>query len=519
MKSRLGKISAFVIAIIMVITAFPVYAGSADYEVIRLNVKNGSDISDEFTYAAREARYLEKGKTLKIVIPKGNYKASSQLKLWSNTYVSMNGVVITHSNSAYNMVRFGNLSDLNSSPVKGYNGFENITIEGGTLDGGGFQKAIMQIGHAKNITIRGVTFRNVKNAHMIEAGGCSNLKVENCTFKNFRGKWGTSTNYEALQFEVVTETGGHFSGYPSNKDETPCRNITVKGCTFKNLQRGIGTHTGIVNSYFDNMVFEGNTFENISGFAIIATNYINSKIVKNKIKNCGSGIMYRTVELAHSNFYPSKRKSNKHAKYVKMKSKISNNKIEVTTGYKTKYKNVAYGIQLNGEKLKKKSGTVPKGDFRCAGVTVSNNTVTLRCTGYGIWLIGSLKNTVKGNTVNCKITKKGKGGNGDGIRLQKSPNNTVVSNKIINTTKRKAAPNLCGIVFCENSYSCKAVSNVIKKVNKNGIALYGSKGAVITGNKIISSKNYGVFSDSGKKAVKKYAKNKVTGSASRARNW
>ena len=430
---------------------------------ITLDVKNGEDIAATFTRTARIAKDNPDGRIYRITIPKGTYTSSTQLKLWSNTYVIMNGVTIKHTDTESVMLRFGNKSDLDSNPVTGYNGFQNIQIEGGTFDGNGIDQALIKIGHCKNISFKNVTFKNVKNSHMLEAGACYGLTVDNCSFSGFSGDWGATQNYEAVQFDVTDPKGEHFDGYKSNNDETTCNNITVKNCTFKNLQKGMGVHTGIVNRYCNNVYFENNTFENITGYAIIGTNFTNSRINSNTIKNCGSGIIFNTMVAGYKNFYASKKYSNSHSTYTGANVQIMNNVMTITTGYKVVYNNISYGIRLYGEKVNKATGNTPAGDFRCSGVTVKNNIVNLNATGYGIWLYGAVKNNVSYNTVNVNMAKKGKGGNGDGIRLQVSPSNTVSYNTINNSTTSGYDKEMSGITLCETSTSNNVCFNKINK--------------------------------------------------------
>ncbi len=492
------KTLAIILSVLFIFAAMP-FTAYADEEIINLAVSDGEDISEAFNTATRQAKDDTSGKIYKITIPAGNYTASSQLKLWSNTWLYMNGVTIERT-SGYNMLRFGNVSDLNGNPATGYNGFSNIHIEGGTFDGGGFANAIMQIGHSKDIEIKGVTYKNVGNSHMIEMGGCSDVTVEDCTFRDFKGTWSSKTNYEALQLEIVTTRGSHFAGYPNNNDETPCKNITVKGCTFKNLQRGVGSHTGIVNSYFTNIVIEGNVFENITGFAVIATNYLNSTIHNNTIKNCGSGSVYNSFLKASKNFYPSQIKSNSHTAYTNMNTRIHNNTIEVIPGYKADYENVAYGIQLSGKNLTSASDGIPAGDYRCSGISIKDNEITLKSTGYGIWLLGCAENVVNNNTVTCDITKKGAGGTGDPIRLEESIKNTVSNNTFENITSSGSLDSgLTGISVLSSSNANTISDNDITGAKKDGIKVDGSSSNKILSNTIVSPKRDGIRLGTSKK--------------------
>ena len=462
---------------------------------ITLDVKNGDDIADTFTRTARVAKDDNSGRIYKITIPKGSYTSSSQLKLWSNTYLYMNGVTIKHTTSDSVMLRFGNKSDLDAKPVTGYNGFQNIHIIGGTFDGGGLDQALIKIGHSKNISFKNVNFKNVKDSHMLEAGACGNLTIENCTFTGFSGNWGATQNYEAVQFDVTDPKGDHFDGYKSNNDETACNNITVKGCTFKNLQKGMGVHTGVANLYCNNMIFENNTFENITGYAIIGTNFTNSKINGNTIKNCGAGIIFNTMVAGYKNFYTSKKHSNSHPSYTSANIQIMNNTITVTTGYKVIYNNIGYGIRLYGENVPKATGNTPKGDFRCAGVRVQNNTINLNATGYGIWLYGAAANVINNNRINVNLVKKGKGGNGDGIRLQQSAKNTISNNVITNSTTSGYDKEMSGITLCESSVSNNSSNNKITNAKKDGFHIDSAKSNVLTSNTITGAGRDAIHSD------------------------
>ncbi|MCR5208543.1 MAG: right-handed parallel beta-helix repeat-containing protein, partial [Eubacterium sp.] len=305
-------------------------------------------------------------------------------------------------------------------------------------------------------------------------------------------------------------------------------------------------------SYFVNMKFMNNTFKNISGYAVIATNYKNSVISGNTMVNCGSGILFRTMDGSHKNFYePKKTKYKIQKKYVKLKSKIVDNTITVTKPYKKGFQNVAYGIQLYGEKVSKKLSSqerkanknnivMPQGDFRISGVSVKNNTVNLNVCGYAVWLYGAVKNNVTGNTLTADIKSKGAGGNGDLIRLVTSSSNSLKNNKIKNITSTGYAPELRGICLTDSSNSNTVTGNTVTGAKKDGIKIEYSKSATIssntvtksgrdgifvmetsgvylTDNTVKSSKAYGLHAQ--KYQLKKESGNKVSGSGIRDRSW
>lgn len=545
-RRKISKALAVLLSLIMALSSFAAYAES-DTEIINLDVKSGDDIAEKFNKAADKARYSDGSKMYKIIVPKGKYSVSTQIRLYSNTTVDFTGSVIEHTTNDYFMLRLGRKgADWdNYNGGKGrpeYSGFSNIHIIGGTFDGCGKQAELMRFGHSKNISITGAHFRNVKNTHFVEIGACSGVEVTNCTFSDFAGDYNYSRNSEALQFDALADS--HFSGYNPNQDETPCENVRVENCVFKNLQRGLGTHSGVVNTYFDNMVYKNNYFENITGYAIAATNYRNSTISGNTVKNSGSGIIFRTTDISHTNVYASKYRNSYSSKYTKLNSKICWNTVYVTSGYKVKYRNNAYGIQVLGEKLSKKVGNMPAGDYRCAGVTVNNNNITMYCTGFGIYVKGAMENSIFNNYISLMMAQKGTYSTGVGIRLKASGYNYVGTNTVNNITKRGYDKGLCGIILYYGSGSNTIYKNKILRAkldgihidtssNKNkisynsigksgrcGIAIFKCKKIYMLGNYIANSGKFGIYSSTNKKkSVGSDKGNKVLKSGKLNRSW
>ncbi|MBR1417300.1 MAG: right-handed parallel beta-helix repeat-containing protein [Bacilli bacterium] len=482
--------------LIFLLLLFPLNV-CAKAKVITLDVEDGADISLAWNNATSLVKNDESGFDYKIVIPDGNYTSSSQLYIWSNTHIFMEGVKITHKDDSSSMIRFATLDEVNeANDNKGYSkysGFDNITIEGGILDGGNLKQEILKVGHASNITLKNVTFTNVKENHHVEFGAVDNLLVTGCTFSNYQGNYSLTTNNEALQIDALVDD--HFSTYNPNDDETPSKNVTIDNCTFKNLQRGVGTHTGIINSYFDNIKITNNTFTNITGYAIIATNYKNSIIENNNIYNAGAGILFRTMEQAHENFYSSKVNNNIHNTYEDMNSIIRNNKIMINKGYKVKYKNVGYAIELYGEELTSDIGTTSKGDFRVSGVTIKDNDITLKNVSYGIWLQGAIKNTIDNNNIVLKFTSATTTSTGDGIKLINSTNNNILNNNIENNTISSnyyLAKDMNGIALNQSSSNNTVNKNRVTYAIKDGIHIDESNSNNIKKNTIISAQRHGI---------------------------
>ncbi len=474
----------FLAAIILTQFCCPVKASAKTN--FTLKVESGSDITAELQTAFNLARDNPKGKYV-IAIPSGNYTIGRTVYIYSNTTLRMKDVTLTRGTMEdFTMLRVGITGDIDQA--SGYAGFKNITLEGGTWDGNKTDGGIMRAAHGQNLTLKNVTFKDVKDSHHIEMAACRKVTVTGCTFSGFYGVKGSHQNIEALQFDVM-HTEGHFANY-GKFDDTPCRDLTVTGCTFQNLQRGLGTHSGVAGSYFTNVNFSNNAFSNIEGYAIVMTNYRSAKVSKNKIINCGCGIAFRSMIQNYNNYYPP---LNGKVKIVKnSKTQITGNAISLKY---SSYQNVAFGISIYGEYLTGVSGTnkVPAGDYRAYGLTVKSNTISLPCLGYGIWLQGTGSSQVSGNIINCNILNRANGGGlGDGIRMQDSPGNKILSNRITNK-KTTVANQMCGIILSDNCPKTLVQGNTVSGAAKYGIGVKErSEGTLIKSNKVLNSGIYGI---------------------------
>ena len=462
---------------------------SAKTSTKTLKVKNGSNITKQLQSALDSARKVKGSTIRKIVIPRGTYKISSTLKVYSNTHLYMKGATLKRAGTVETMLRLGSPNASHS----GYSGFKNITFEGGTWDGNNRFGCAMRLGHAQNIKLLGVTIRKIKNSHHAEIAACKNVTFDKCRFTDFAGDRKSSENHEALQIDIMQKH--HFSSY-GKFDETPCSNVTVKNCTFSKLQRGMGTHSAIIGSCHNKIRIINNTFSDITGYAIIGMNYKNSSISNNTITNCGTGISFRTMNKAMRAFYvPAK--GGKTKALPKLNTEIRGNRISVRwKGYPAQ----AMGISLYGAKLSKGSNNIPAGDYILRGLTVADNKITFTCKGIGLCLEGADQNTVRSNTIVGNITSKGANrGSGDGLRLTESHKNTVENNKITNKITTGYGKDANGISILNGSTRNTLKGNVITGSSKDGIIARKSSNLTVQSNVISSSHRSGIsildFSD------------------------
>lgn len=508
------RFALFTIGMILV----PTVKVNAATQTIDISITRTEDAGKEIQDCLDKAKEDGSGNTQYVFnFPKGEYDLfDTVLKVYSNSTLNMEGCTLRRTgtgNKWKSMLRIGNATgdqktgDPSVPGSYGYDGYHDITINGGTFDGNGEKAAtenvncpsMLRFGHGNNLTFNNVTFKNVNDNHHMEFAACKGITIKNCVFEGFvpkKGKEGAKAvnyaNNEAVQFDIMhNET--HFTQYPFY-DDTPCKDIVVDGCTFTNLQRGLGTHSAVAGSYFTNISFTNNTFTNISGYAITATNFKNSVITGNTISDCGAGIIFRSMVQSHDTFYSTLAGS--FTIDSDAASVIENNTIQVSD---KKYSNATpYGILLYSENVKSDipidggADKVPAGDYILKNVKVSNNTVTMNNSGYGIWLQYTEGCEVSNNSVLMDINAGCSGkGNSDCIRLVKSKNITINKNSFVNKKNNKKTKKACGIVLTTNS-SATITGNTIKNSPKDGIFVVTKCNATVKNNKIVKTGRYGL---------------------------
>lgn len=448
-----------------------------------VSVKNGKDITKKLQSALDLAKNNKKN-TYKITVKPGKYKINGTLKIYSNTTLNMKGVTFKRAKNNTVMLRFGG-----NKNYKKYNQAKNITLNGGTWDGNGKTGDLMRFGHGQNLTIKNVTYTNVKEAHHMEFAACKNVRITGCTFKKYKGDR-ISNHVEALQIDIMRKE--HFDYYPSY-DETPCVNVTIEKCTFDGLQGAVGTHSAVLGSYHENIRIINNKFKDIAGYAIIGMNYLDSRINNNTIENCGLGIVYRTLSTSRSSVYKPRTK-----KQISLKKNINleiigNTITVVNTGYEER----SSAIRLYGQNVKKDEKKIPMGDYRIAGLKVQNNVITQICKGVPVVLDGVENSSVQNNKISCDFVKDGASmGNdtGSAILLQNSTGNTISDNTIVNN-KYAEFGEIWGIKVQKNTDDNILSGNVINDVGRDGIGLYESSNVTISANKINGSVRRGISMD------------------------
>ncbi len=432
-----------------------------------------------------------------ISLPKGVYYANSSLNVYSNTKIDFNGSTVYRGRGVDGaIVRFGRKSE---ADYAAYDGFKNIVITNAILDaqenGTG---SYIRFAHAEDVQITNITFTNSKNVHhLLTFAACNNITVDNCVFSNMNVADINKYNCEAIQIDVIKEE--YFSDY-GKYDATPTKNVSVTNCTFKNLQRGLGSHTGVAGHYFENMTFENNYFENITGYAIRATAYRHSKINNNVIKNCGSGILFGNVTAENLGNFCAAFNSGDQV-ITKTYSEIKNNTIDLVD---TSYQNVQFGINILGKKVTSATdqyGGNLSGDFRVSALDIENNVITSSIKNnncYGIWVSGALGSSSNSSSdfkvLNNSYTTSGSSTTSKlihGLKILNSSNVYASNNSFVDKKASKGILN-SGIVV-DGSTGILLDNNTITNTTNYGIRLANTTNNVVSKSKITNTKNYGIY--------------------------
>ena len=150
-----------------------------------------------------------------------------------------------------------------------------------------YKNLAIEFAHSNNITVEGITFTNMYDAHFIELNSSNNIRIVDCAFS---GHSETKTGHkdavkEGINIDNPDIKVGGFTLPWSSFDKTPCKNITIENCEFNNLERALGTHNYSAGVYHENIQILNNKMTNMDMSAIIITNWQNSIIKGNVITN------------------------------------------------------------------------------------------------------------------------------------------------------------------------------------------------------------------------------------------
>lgn len=456
-----------------------------------LQLEEGEDFITELNillYKAKDRATDEK--PYKVIIPPGNYEIKGTISMYSNIHLYAVGAVMKKTSTKKQiLMRLGN-SEISAG---GYDGYRNITIEGGTWDcnyescakkeePGGF--VCFRLGHATNITVKDATFLNNLKSHFLEFGGVKHALVTGCTFE---GYW---TPYERTSQECIQIDACMDSIFPRYQpfDGTVCTDIVIENNTFQNVFAGAGSHSMMFDKPYTNIVIRNNRFINVKRRAVWLLNCKDSSVTGNVMKNVGGGVYIASMRSTHVHLLEGQQptiKQNQQAQNVV----VSGNTITLSSTTAIAGKAwTCYGIWIGGQRVKSASCAIPLGDYIIRGVTADKNII--KGPGNGIRLERTMSCKVTNNKLS--LTKPANAKN-FGIYAGGSRNNQITGNTVQNTA------NIGIYIYTNSGYTHKStgnklVSNQVKKSLSDGIRLgSGSNNTVLQKNRVSENKLNGIY--------------------------
>ncbi|WP_253916870.1 right-handed parallel beta-helix repeat-containing protein [Streptomyces sp. MNP-20] len=238
-----------------------------------------------------------------VTVPAGTYLlATLPLRIRRNTSLTMLPGAVLRRGAAETLILNG---DANQN-FGGYEGHGNIVIEGGVIDMRGTASGLtasamcISIGHARNVVIQNVEIRDVSGYHAVELNSTEHGVVRNCRFVGYVDP-GQRDFSEAVQIDLAKMTGvfGGFGPY----DHTASQDIEISGCYVgpsgttgtTAWPRGIGSHSATIDRWHRRIRIVGNSFRDLSQYAVSAYNWEDLTVSANVFQGCGSGVRLRSV--------------------------------------------------------------------------------------------------------------------------------------------------------------------------------------------------------------------------------
>ena len=471
-----------------------------------LNVQDGEDLTEKLNTLLAEARdKATDEKQCKVIIPPGSYTLTGTLHMYSNIYLYAEGATITKTSPRKEiLLRLGD----SQTSVGGYDGYRNITIEGGTWDAnyesvedkegpGGFVG--FRIGHATNVTVKNVTFLNNLKSHFLELAGVKNAEVTGCTFKGYWKDF-EGGGQECIQIDACMPR--IFPGYLPY-DGSVCENIVIKNNTFEDVFAGIGSHSMMFDRPYKNITICDNQFTNLKKRAVWCLNYQDTTVIGNIMNDVGGGVYVRSVYTRNTHTASGQEVSSEGNQYSE-NILIADNRITVKDPTVIDGKQWdGYGIWISGEVSLGSAGEiipsedddpentanpatngVPAGRYIVRGVTARNNTISGNCDGIKITLAEDC--TCRGNIIRLSENHTY---NNMGIGVTKGSNIRLSYNNI-------SGGNGYGIYAAGTEAAkktCLIYGNTVSGFEKDGILAEGlASGSRIERNKVSTSARNGI---------------------------
>lgn len=505
-------ITALALVLVLCMAQGALWAAAAEPTIIDVTSygANGADKADD---ADAFQNAFDRAKTedgIEVHIPAGTYYLSKRLSVYSNTRIIatgatmiLNGSVVNESGSILvgrHLDDYGVMCQNNSSCKHGgYTQAHDIYIDGGIWDrndiNGKANSSVISVHHGKNITLKNLTVKN-GTSHLINLSGDDGVVVDNVTFTDSRECtnydlpefWATYTPGDKVRYRSVevlhldfVNSADEPGKYPA--DDTPTKNVKVTNCTFQNVFAGIGTHHVNTATPGSNIVIQNNTFKNINGVCVNASNYQGVKATNNTAD--------KALNFVYSNKSEVTISDNTITNSTGVAIMLTNGATGSTTGNKITNSELS-AIRMDQNSAQTITSNIITTTKDCGisatngcNVIAKNNTISGAATNgirtsdssaqiegntikdsdsNGIYVIGASKPVIKGNTI-ANV--------GNGIIVSKCSNSSIASNKITNCSKTA--------ILVEEGNKNQVTSNTVTTANV-GLYFHNTSGDSATDN-------------------------------------
>ena len=301
MQTRHGTINAFKLAILTAIFVFAVLiSGTRTFASDTICVTDfgadGTDMEsdrDAFWNALREASCMD-GET-EVYVPDGTYYIDDFIGIYSNTWLHLSdGAKIARMEGCKGKSMLIGVHAREDGGIcywdcthTGYGQCENVTVSGGTWDGGVTQDTagqgepsmeVMSFRHADGIYIQDTEIYGTDGYHMLNFDGVQNILIENVYFHDhmWNDDGGSLSEedmkcHEAVHTDIIANDHRWSNAYPI--EDLACRCIVVQDCTFENCVSGVGTHNKSDGLYTESAYIKNCSFKNILFHCVNAINF------------------------------------------------------------------------------------------------------------------------------------------------------------------------------------------------------------------------------------------------------
>lgn len=434
-----------------------------------------------------------------MTVPKGTYYIDKSLVIYSNTKLHLDdSATIKRSSNFLDKTYDDTIGDYVYGPMLknyqntedvldgyGYDYSNNITIEGGTWNGGAGKAGttsekpgnLFQIYCATEVTIQKVKLRSVCGLHHIRLASVQDAKISNVAFSEFvYYKWADYDGIESgMEDDSDLNAGASITSEALQLDNYSatniCNEIEVTGCTFQDVLSGVGNHRSKVGGSIskigaENIKITNNTFQNVANTCINLYDFGAVDISGNTAQNVRSfARVYKGKDCVISNNNIAALTSGNQYDVFR----ISNGAKLTVTG------NTISGAGNTAVKVESKStaditANTFKGAISYNAVGVENSTANVGRNTFtegsigniAVYFIGS-KGSISNNTISTAKVRP--------IGVQNASSITQINGNNVSGGRSQG-------IYVLNSTVRQISSNTVKASGAEGIGISGSKASV-----------------------------------------